>query len=514
MNKSHKKSLFTSYDEEASKTYITPNWQQHEELISHVSQFSQNILLIIAPQGGGKTTFLQHFLDKTTPELTKKSFSGHSQTTCEELLKKVALSFNLTWQGSHDLAKQVREAIEENALRSGTTWTLFIDDAHLLSNEQLQALVQLVNFEDEPRKQCRLVLLGEPSLELRLFSPEFTAVSHGKIYTIELESWTLQDVQGYLAKDHFSSQLSKDQIALIYERSRGLPGYVIREVNDALEHLTTTGKKMNKRKFKLWGFHPISFGILAGLVMGGSYLLLNNNGDEEGTSTPVNAAQQAENTWGANEISPKKTSPSVAFHFDKVDTSDIVEDDMIQEQNTSPENIKHENAVSDKTMAPKSALEMQKTSLTKAPKIDEPKVQIEQVAKAEVKAQTQIQPQAQVQAKEKVKAQKEYAKKSLSDEESYLLSVDKHHYTLQLLGASKESSINAFIKKHGIEEKAHAFHTKRQGKDWYVVVYGNYSSAQEAKTAANAIPSSLKNANVQPWVRELNAVHQDINQKG
>ncbi len=474
-----------------------------------MSQFSQNVLLIIAPHGGGKTTFLQHFLNKTTPALTKKSFTGLSQTTSEDILKKVALSFNISWNGPHDLVNQVRTAVAENYSRTQTTWTLFVDDAHLLSNEQLQALVHLVNLDDEPRKQLRLVLLGEPSLELRLFSPEFTAVSHGKIYTIELESWTLQDLQGYLAKEHLSSQLSKDQIAIIYERSRGLPGYAIREVNDALEHLTTTGKKMNKRKSKLLGFHPISFGILAGLVMGGSYLLLNNSGDEEGTSTPVNAAQQAETPWVANEISPKKTSPTVAFHFDKVDTSDIVEEDMLPEQNTlkhesSVENIKHENAESGKAITPKSALEVgQKAVIAKAPIVDAPKAQTAQVAKVEVN-----------QVKETAKAQKVSSKKSLSDEENYLLSVDKHHYTLQLLGASKESSINEFIKKHSIEGKAHAFRTKRQGKDWYVVVYGNYSSAHEAKTAAHAMPSSLKNANVQPWVRELNAVHQDIHQKG
>lgn len=436
--------------------------------------------------------------------MTKKSLTGVSHSTVDDFLKKVAASFNVPWKGPHELGLQVHEAIQADYLLNQTTWTLFIDDAHLLSNEQLQALVHLLNVEGELQKQLRIVLLGEPSLELRLFSPEFTAISHGKIYTIELESWTLQDVQDYIAKDPHSSQLSKDQIAIIYERSRGLPGYCLRELNDALEHLTTTGKKMKKRHGKVWGFHPITLGVLAGLVMGGSYLLINNNGDEEGTSTPVNAAQQAENAWSANEISPKKTSPSVAFHFDKVDTSDIVEEDM------TPENASEMPKVGGNKI--ESALEVDKPILSKAPLIDAPKVQTQQVANAEVKqvAKTQIQQVAKVEVKNK----KESARKSLSAQESYLLSIDKHHYTLQLLGASKESSVKEFMQKHAIEDKANAFRTKRQGKDWYVVVYGNYASSGEAKTAANAMPSSLKNAHVQPWVRELHGVQQDIQNKG
>lgn len=262
--------IFAPMHEDAPRTYMTPAWQQHEDLIAHLCQFSQNVLLITAPQNGGKTTFLQHFLDRITPALRKKAILSQPQTTSEDLMKKIFQAFEL---GSDDLGEAksyLHMAMEDDYIRNQKTWTLFIDDAHLLSNEQLQTLLQLVNFDAAPHQQFQLVLLGEPSLELRLFSPEFTSIAHGKIYTIELESWTFQDVQAFLANEGISSQVNKDQIAAIFERSRGLPGYVIREKNATLGHLNTTGKKMIKRNFKLWSFHPISLGVLAGLVMGGA----------------------------------------------------------------------------------------------------------------------------------------------------------------------------------------------------------------------------------------------------
>ena len=167
----------------------------------------------------------------------------------------------------------------------------------------------------------------------------------------------------------------------------------------------------------------------------------------------------------------------------------------------APENgkqsVKHDNVESENTTMPNTALQTpEKEIAQKSPVIDTPKVQNIQEAKSQVKTQ------------------KESSKKSLSLEENTLLSRDKHRYTLQLLGASNQVSIQEFIRKHAIEQKAHSFKTKRQGKDWYVVVYGDYSSSQEAKKAANAMPSSLKNAHVQPWVREVSAVHEDIHNKG
>lgn len=504
MNKPFQKMMFAPLQEEAPNIYMTPAWQQHEDLVAHLSQFSQNVLLIIAPQGGGKTTFMQHFVNKPTQALHKKIITAKAQTTTRELIHQVLKVFDLKIDDSLAIKPYLQAAIEEDYELNHATWTLFVDDAHLLSNEQLQSLIQLVNFDLASHQQLRLVLLGEPSLELRLFSPEFTAIAHGKLYTIELEPWSFQDVQALLVKEGFSPHANKDQIASIFERSRGLPGYVMREKNATFGNIKKAGTKMKKRNFTLWGFHPISLGVLAGLIMGGGYLILNSNLDEEGSTTvPVNAAQLTEDNWPKNEISPQKSSPSVAYHFDKVDTSDVVEDDMKLEnaEKMVPLTSNAPTPLQDKpqpVMPAKVATEAVQEDLQALPVVKDdvvaPKTLMQQVAKKEEKSN------------------KTDAKKSLGSEETHLLAVNKNHFTLQLLGASKEENVKAFIAKHGIADKTHYFRMKRSGKDWFVVVYGDYSSQDAARAAVKSMPASLKNANLQPWVREINSVHEDIRQ--
>ena len=62
----------------------------------------------------------------------------------------------------------------------------------------------------------------------------------------------------------------------------------------------------------------------------------------------------------------------------------------------------------------------------------------------------------------------------------------------------------------GLENKASYFKTKLSNKDWFVVVYGNYPTQQAAKGAIAELPSSLAEAPLQPWVREMSVIHADI----
>jgi len=105
--------------------------------------------------------------------------------------------------------------------------------------------------------------------------------------------------------------------------------------------------------------------------------------------------------------------------------------------------------------------------------------------------------------------------KQFSEQEEQLLATNKSHYTLQLLGGREEKSIKKFIKQHELEGKSFCFRTKRGGKDWFIAVYGEFDSQKAAKAALNDIPT-LQDSKLQPWVRDLNAVHEDIlkNRKG
>jgi DamX protein len=80
----------------------------------------------------------------------------------------------------------------------------------------------------------------------------------------------------------------------------------------------------------------------------------------------------------------------------------------------------------------------------------------------------------------------------------------KNHYTLQLMGLSKEESAEKFLAKHSLA-KASYVHTRLHGKDWYVVLYGKYKTAEDAMAAVKKLPEELQA--LKPWPRTLSGVH-------
>lgn len=504
MSKPTINALFPSVDDKSWKVFITPAWHQHAELLNHLSQFSQNVLLVLGPKDAGKSTFLEYFMGLGSKSMQKHVLSASPEDSIEALMKRVAEGFRLDWEGVQATPHKVQSSIEETFDSAQATWVLLIDDAHLLTDEQLQALLQLVKFDIEPRRQLHLVFLGEPSLELRLFSPEMASIVNGKVYTIELEAWTLHDVKTFLAKDISLPRLSADQVEFIFETSHGLPGAVVRERDAIAEQTTIVGTKMKSKQIKKLGMHPVSLGVMVGVVVGGAYLLFNNTLEEELNGTPVNAAQMTENSWTEQDnILPKK-SQAVAFHFDDQNTTtqdEIKRTDENQER-TMP--LANNLPTADEVLTSSPATTTVETTSTTGAKQT---TVIEDPHPTQTLQKTPMVKEAPVAEKDKTSLNQKFSK-----EEEHLLSSNKSHYTLQLLGARKPESIKAFIQKHALNDKAYSFKTTRAGKDWYVVVYGDYPSAKEAKAAIDGIPDSLKKDNLQPWVREFQGVHEDIRQ--
>ena len=79
-------------------------------------------------------------------------------------------------------------------------------------------------------------------------------------------------------------------------------------------------------------------------------------------------------------------------------------------------------------------------------------------------------------------------------------------YTLQLSGASKEASLNAWAKKQNLSGY-HVYKTTRNGEPWYVLVSGAYATPAEAKRAVAALPAQVRAAN--PWVKPLSQVKKE-----
>lgn len=88
--------------------------------------------------------------------------------------------------------------------------------------------------------------------------------------------------------------------------------------------------------------------------------------------------------------------------------------------------------------------------------------------------------------------------------EKYILDMPSKNYTLQLFGSADEQVIKDFIAANKLSSTAHYFKSSYQGKPWYILITGNYSSRNSANAALDALPSKLKK--VHPWPREYASI--------
>lgn len=88
-----------------------------------------------------------------------------------------------------------------------------------------------------------------------------------------------------------------------------------------------------------------------------------------------------------------------------------------------------------------------------------------------------------------------------------LSAIPATNYTLQLSGASRQDTLEAFAKKN-LNGNYAIYKTQRNGNPWYVLIYGNYRNISEAKQAVSSLPAPVQAK--QPWVRPMKHVHQDL----
>ena len=70
------------------------------------------------------------------------------------------------------------------------------------------------------------------------------------------------------------------------------------------------------------------------------------------------------------------------------------------------------------------------------------------------------------------------------------MSFPANQYTVQLLGASSRSNVEAFVQRNSASP-LYWFEMQNQGRPWFVVIHGNYPTRAAAQSAATAMSGEL-----------------------
>ena len=81
-------------------------------------------------------------------------------------------------------------------------------------------------------------------------------------------------------------------------------------------------------------------------------------------------------------------------------------------------------------------------------------------------------------------------------------------YSLQLVAGGVSATIQEFVGQHRLSGSAAIYETERNGKPWYVLIYGVYADQGQARAAVSQLPESVRQ--LKPWSRSYASIKAEL----
>jgi len=218
---------------------LTPNprylvlTDAHREALSNLEYgiaSRKGITLLVGEAGSGKTTVIRaaiarqpapvHCVHLNNPTLSRQEFG-----------QMLAVRFGLSEQAAQSKTSMLveLEALLRARHAQAETTVLIVDEAHSLSMELLEEIRLLANIETDDEKLMPVIIAGQPELIQGLNDPALRQFKQRIALRCELTPLTAAETKTYIAGRVRAAGgepdqiLTADAIALIHERSHGIP---------------------------------------------------------------------------------------------------------------------------------------------------------------------------------------------------------------------------------------------------------------------------------------------------
>ena len=205
---------------------------------------------LIAPPGLGKTTLLFRFVTHLR-DANKCVFLFNTLCNPREFLRSVISDLDIGTPGQDlaDMQSQLNEFLVRTA-QEGKEFILVIDEAQNLTDDVLEMVRLLSDFETPRRKLMHIVLAGQPQLEIKLSQPHLTQLRQRISLITRLKPLDREQVHQYVewrlrvAGSVDGKVFQPDALNQIAAHSGGIP----RNINNLCFHALSLGYTKGKAK--------------------------------------------------------------------------------------------------------------------------------------------------------------------------------------------------------------------------------------------------------------------------
>jgi type II secretory pathway predicted ATPase ExeA len=209
--------------------YMGPEHREALASLLYTVRMGRGFHALIAPPGMGKTTLLFHLLDHLKPT-SRSAFLFQTQCDKHEFLRYLMADIGLE-VADNDYVR-MHSALNQFLVRNaeeGKQFILVIDEAQNLSDEVLEAVRLLSDFETSRRKLMHIILAGQPQLARKLFRPNLVQLRQRISLISQMKPMDGPEVRRYIEHrlqkaDYTGGPLfSSEALALIARHSEGIP---------------------------------------------------------------------------------------------------------------------------------------------------------------------------------------------------------------------------------------------------------------------------------------------------
>jgi len=503
----------------------------------HLCQFSNSVLAVLGEQGIGKTRIAHAFMDSLSDQDQICFLSLRSGQSLEQILLSIIQAFGVVASdvpSTENLLASLEAFIAEEAVSEDDGLAVVVlDNAHLLDDQSISVITALLhNFPQQNR--LHLALFGEPRLMQRLerLSPDNLLINDfhlqplGLLEAIDYLNFRME-MADYLGPEIFAE-------ALVEPWWRQSPGQLNTLHGLAEEYLlqSVTPKPVSHKR-PLPVVHIIAISVLIALV---GVVVLYMGDEKAGLPKDTAVASTTALPAATPQSAIAQSAPVASAASASVDSKDVElssTDTPVQPLLQSlPQPLQPNQQVQPATQPVQTAPSSVPAALVSEDLSQEQVVPLAQLPTAPSKqVQTLPEPTPVAQAKpvealpppvqpevKVAKPEPEIVKpavKSVSTaaigagaQERTILSWKPSDYTIQLLGVSNEKAARDFVAGQPNKNELLVFRSKRQGRDWFVVITGRYSSSAQARQAIARLPDAQRDA--APWPRDLKTIHNEI----
>ncbi len=458
---------------------LLPEQKTTLDILLHMVNFGDTLLLVTGAHGSGKTTLALELVRQSGQAENCLYILADLMFGVPSLLRRIGDMSQLS------LPTQTADAIEilkhNAALRVDDARKLIviIDNADQIDVDTLNEIAQLSELFG---RGIRFVLLGVTGFEKHI---RLDAERTGTLSLLPLGASSAQALLQRKFSPNAPLPLAQEDLAHIYDKAQGLPGALILLAGDYVmtvdETRTPSSKKTpakpaaKAQKFPLTHVLALAFVALALLF---SYLYNPSKSEDtaannELTSEPIdvlnsiplpenNAQTQAESIpVPAPDYNYSQTEPASSLNTEPAPSLEF-----------------NEEPAAPVAIAPTPEVR------TPAPVVAEPKVE----PKTEPKAAS--------------------AQNTASSDKQKLKAVPSG-FVVQVFASYELASAQSFIKQYSsIKPALYWYETRHNNKPWYVVVAGVYKDRHSAQQAVERWPAALRKQS--PWIRDIKAVQEAL----